>query len=249
MATNLRIDVWSDIACPWCWLGKRRLEVAIRRAPLSAAPDVVLRSFELEATPVFDRDHPGQSYAERLARSHGMSIEDAIARLERMRALAARDGIDLRFDLVRPTNLFDAHRVLQLALDHRLQSAVAERFFSAYLSEGALLSDHATLVRLAIEAGLDGETVRSVLASDIYDDEVREDELQAAELGIRGVPFYVIGGVYAIAGAQPVELLVEALSSAHEDIRAQAEIERTTPGHATNGSTNGAPLHGFARPR
>jgi predicted DsbA family dithiol-disulfide isomerase len=216
---TLRVDVWSDIACPWCWIGKRRLDEALQQFRDHRDTEVIWRAFELD--PSFS-EHASSPhgpaahvpYARRLARKYGSSVEAAEARLAQITELAAAEGLALRFDRVHPTNTFDAHGLLHLALDHGVQEAVQERLFRAYLSDGELISDHDTLVRIAASAGLRPEEVRATLASDIYDDEVREDEAEAAELGILGVPFFVFGGRYAVSGAQPPDILVRVLTQA-----------------------------------
>lgn len=220
---KLRVDVWSDIACPWCWIGKRRLEAALQHFPHRHETEIIWRAFELE--PSFS-DHvssphpatPPVPYARRLARKYCCTVPEAEARLAEITSVAAADGLHLRFDRAHPTNTFDAHRVLHLAFDHGVQDAAKERLFRAYFSDGELISDHDTLVRIGSSAGLDPEEVRATLASDIYDDEVREDEAEAAELGILGVPFFVFAGRYAVSGAQRSELLLGALNKAWDAV-------------------------------
>ena len=214
---TLRVDVWSDIACPWCHVGKRHLEQALDRFPHRDDVDVLWRAFELDpsAPRELDAEIP---YAERLAKKYGSSREEAEGMIRRMTETAAKDGLDFRFDRIHPGNTFDAHRVLHLAHDRGKQDAVKERFFRGYLSDGQAIGKPETLVRLAAEAGLDAEEVRATLASDAYALDVREDEEEATELGIRGVPFFIVGGRYAISGAQPAEILLRALTLAWKDV-------------------------------
>ena len=214
---TLRVDVWSDIACPWCHVGKRHLEQALAQFPHCDDVEVLWRAFELD--PSAPAELPSEiSYAERLAKKYSSSREEAEQMIRRMTETAARDGLDFRFDKIRPGNTFDAHRVVHLAHDRGKQDAVKERFLRGYLSEGAAIGNAETLVRLAADAGLDAEEVRATLASDAYTLDVREDEEEATELGIRGVPFFIIGGRYAISGAQPAEILLRALTLAWKDI-------------------------------
>lgn len=214
---KLRIDVWSDIACPWCHVGKRRLEGALARFPHRDAVEVVWRAFELDPTAprVIDLS---VSYAARLAKKYGSSVADAEGMIERMTDVARRDGLDFHFERIRPGNTFDAHRVLHLAAERGRQDAVKERFFRAYLSEGEAIGEPEVLVRLAAEAGLDPDEVRSTLASDAHASDVRAEEDEARELGIRGVPFFVLGGRYAVSGAQPEDLLLRALAQAWSEL-------------------------------
>ncbi|GEJ56431.1 DsbA family oxidoreductase [Anaeromyxobacter diazotrophicus] len=209
---TLRVEVWSDIACPWCYVGKRRLEAAVARLPASDRVEVVWRAFELD--PTAPRTVPEEPYAERLARKYGCSTAEAQAMVDRMTSVAAGDGLPFRFDLVHPGNTFDAHRLLHLALERGLQDAVKERFLRAYLTEGAAIGDPSVLAPLAVEAGLGEEEVRRVLASDAYAGSVRGDEEEARRFGIHAVPFFVLGGRYGLSGAQPVEVLHEALARA-----------------------------------
>jgi predicted DsbA family dithiol-disulfide isomerase len=217
---KLRIDIWSDIACPWCYVGKRRIEAALAQFPHRADVEVVWRAFELD--PSAPRAAPaaaGASYGERLARKYGKSVAEAEGMIRSMVAVAADDGLEFRFDRIRPGNTFDAHRVLHLALERGVQDAVKERLLRAYMTEGEAISDPATLARLAGEAGLDVDEVVALLATDTYAPEVRADEEEAAALGIRGVPFFVIGR-YAVSGAQPAEVLLRALHQAWGEVSA-----------------------------
>ena len=222
---TLRIDVWSDIACPWCYVGKRRLEAALEtlsRDGNAPAVEVVWRAFELD--PSAPRERPTEvGYAERLAKKYGSSVKEAEGMISRMTDVARADGLDFRFDLIRPGNTFDAHRVLHLAADRGVQDAVKERYLRAYMTEGEPIGDPDTLVRLAAEAGLDAEEVRAALASDAYAPEVRADEEEAKELGINGVPFFVVGGKYAISGAQPADLLHRALAQVSKELASLPE--------------------------
>jgi predicted DsbA family dithiol-disulfide isomerase len=220
---KLRIDVWSDIACPWCWVGKRRLESALERFPDRDAVEVHWRAFELDPSAPREPTHP-LPYAERLAKKYRSSAEEAQGMIDRMTKVAAADGLDFRFDRIRPGNMFDAHRVLHLAHERGKQDAVKERFLRAYMTDGERMADAETLVRLAAEAGLDREDVRATLGSGAYAVAVREDEKQAAEIGIRGVPFFVIGGKYAVSGAQPAELLLGAITTAWNEAVAPPAI-------------------------
>jgi predicted DsbA family dithiol-disulfide isomerase len=215
---KIRIDIWSDIACPWCWVGKRHLEQAIEKFPHkdNAEIDVHWHAFELDPSAKTPAQRNGNeiAYAERLAKKYGMSVKHAEDRIRQMTETAKKDGLDFRFDRVKPTNTFDAHRVVHLGgtKSTRLQDTVKERLLKAYMNEGELVSDHETLVRVAGEAGLDTEEVRAMLASDQFTNEVRGEEQEARELGIHGVPFFVVAEKYAIEGAQPAEILLRALT-------------------------------------
>ena len=204
----MRVDVWSDIACPWCWLGKRHLEEAVRRLGLEGKVEVEMRSFEL--APRQGASEPAKGI---LARKFG-SAEAVEQAHRRLAAMGERAGIRYDFERALVANTFDAHRVHHLAKARGRGAQVVERLMRAYHGEGADLADHATLRRLAAEEGLDAGEVDRVLASDAYADEVRADEAEAAALGIHGVPFFVLDGRYGVSGAQPVEAFERALRTA-----------------------------------
>jgi predicted DsbA family dithiol-disulfide isomerase len=208
--TTLRVDIWSDIACPWCYIGKRRLEQALASFPHAADVAIAWRAFELD--PGAPKSPDPQPMAERLAKKYRIDVKAAEAQLARVAAIAAQDGLELRFDRMRPGNTFDAHRLLHFAGDH--QSALKERLFRAYMTDGQSVADRDVLAACARDAGLDEAAARELLAGDQLTDEVRGDEALAHELGITGVPFFVLGGRLAISGAQPVDVLRGALDQA-----------------------------------
>jgi len=219
---KLRIDVWSDIVCPWCYVGKRRLEAALAQFPRRDAVEVVWRAFELDPSAPAVRDEH-VSYAERLARKYGTAVDHAQTMIQRMTAVAAADGLDFRFDRIRPGRTFDAHRLLHVAAERGLQDALKERLLRGYMTEGAAIGDPETLVRLAAEAGLDADEAKGVLATDAYAAEVRSEEDDARDLNITGVPFFVIGERYAISGAQPADLLLRAVTAAWNELTDPAD--------------------------
>lgn len=216
MGKQLDVQIWSDIACPWCYVGKRRFEQALARFEHAPSVRVTWRAFELD--PSAPRVRPPQNYAERLAAKYGQTQAQAQARVDQLVSVAAADGLALDFEHIRPGNTFDAHRLLHLALERGLQGALKERLLRAYLSEGRTIGEPATLASLATEVGLDTDEVSALLASDRYAREVREDESEAHALGIHGVPFFVVGRRYAIEGAQPAELMLTALQRAWAEL-------------------------------
>lgn len=207
----MRVEIWSDVVCPWCYVGKRRFEAALRDFPAAGEVEVRWRSFELD--PAAPRQREG-TLDDHVARKYGLTPEQAHAAQARLVGLGAEVGIEFRFDIAHPGNTFDAHRLLHLAANHGLQDATKERLFVAYFSEGAPIGDHETLVRLTGEVGLDPNEVRVVLAGDAYADAVRADERAAAELGVSGVPFFVIDRELAVSGAQSSEVFRDVLDEA-----------------------------------
>lgn len=215
----MEVDVWSDIACPWCYVGKRRLEAAIEAYRGPEAIEVTWHAFELDpAAPA----RFSQGAAAHLARKYGVELEQAEQKLRQLSELAAEDGLQLDFTRSRGGNTFDAHRLVRLALDHRLQGAMKERLMRAYFTDGELVSDPVTLRRIAVEVGLASTDVDELLAGDAFSEEVRTDEYTAAQLGIDAVPFFVVGRRYAAKGAQPAEYLLEVLERAAADAAAAA---------------------------
>jgi predicted DsbA family dithiol-disulfide isomerase len=220
--SKLRIDIWSDIACPWCYVGKRRLEQVLAGFAHRSEVEIVWRAFELDPSAPRVRD-PSQSYADRLGRKYGTSTVQAQAMIDRMVATAAGDGIEMRFDHIRPGNTFDAHRLLHLAHERGKQDALKERFLRAYLTEGQAIGEADVLRPLACEVGLDEREVDDVLVGDRYASDVRQDEAIARELGITGVPFFVLAGRLGVSGAQPADVLRGALDRAWSELRPEAE--------------------------
>lgn len=207
----MHVEIWSDIACPWCYVGKRRFEAALAGYEHRDEVTVTWRSFELDPAAPTERSVDGATH---LAEKYGTSREEALAMHDRMTQTAARDGLDFRFDVARGGNTFDAHRLIHLAAAHGAQDATKERLMRAYLTEGELISDHATLARLAGEVGLPADEVRELLDGDRFAHEVREDERTAGRLGIHAVPFFVVDRAVGASGAHPPEQLVELLRQA-----------------------------------
>ncbi|MGO9487435.1 MAG: DsbA family oxidoreductase [Solirubrobacteraceae bacterium] len=207
------VDIWSDVACPWCYIGKRRFEAALESFEHRDEVQVHWHSFELDpnAPPEREGDYPTH-----LERKYGITREDALAKLSEMTELAAQDGLELHFERARGGNTFDAHRLLHLALAYGRQDAMKERLMRAYQTEGEVISDHATLRRLALEVGLPEGPVDELLAGDRYADEVRTDEYTANRLGINAVPFFVVDRALGAAGAQPPEHMLELLRQGWE---------------------------------
>jgi predicted DsbA family dithiol-disulfide isomerase len=213
MSDRMLVEVWSDIVCPWCYLGKRRLEAALERFPHRDRVDVVWRSFELEP----DAPIAPAGLTSQLTSRYGMSEQEAAERNERMTELAAESGLRYRLDIAQLGNTFDAHRLLHIAAADGLQSQANERVLAAYFSEGRAISDTETLVELAADVGVDPARARAALGDGSFAADVRRDEREAAELGITAVPFFVLHRRYAVSGAQPADLLLQALERAWED--------------------------------
>ncbi len=214
---GMKVEIWSDVVCPWCHIGKRRFEAALARFPQRDAVEVEWKSFELdpgaESAPA-DRPVGKGDYAERLAAKYGTDLSGGQQMLDTMTAQAAAEGLDFRFDRASRANTFDAHQLIHFAGLRGVQDAVKERLLRGYFTEGEAVGDRDTLVRLATEAGLDADEVRTVLDEQRFAGAVRADEAEAAAIGISGVPFFVVDRKYGISGAQPADALLQALERA-----------------------------------
>ncbi|MBJ7596750.1 MAG: disulfide bond formation protein DsbA [Candidatus Nephthysia bennettiae] len=207
----MKVEIWSDVVCPWCYIGKRRFESALARFDHRDQVDVTWRSFELN--PGAPAEELG-GLAERLASKYGMTLDQAKAANARVAAAAAGEGIEFRLDAARPGNTFDAHRLIHLANELGVQAQAKERLMAAYFSEGRRIGDPETLVELVAEVGIAPSEASEALEAGSYGPEVRADEREAAELGITGVPFFVLDRRYGVSGAQPPELMLQALQQA-----------------------------------
>ena len=202
------VEIWSDIACPWCYVGKRRFEAALAQFEHAEDVRVTWRSFELDPSAPAER-HGDR--AERLAEKYGMTVEQAREIERHLVETAAGEGLDFRFDIARSGSTFDAHRVVHLAEQHGLQDAMKERLLRAYFTEGKLVSDRDTLAALAVEVGLPENEVREALAGERCAEQVRDDERTATQLGISAVPTFVVDRALGASGAHPPEALLELL--------------------------------------
>jgi predicted DsbA family dithiol-disulfide isomerase len=207
----VKIEIWSDVVCPWCYIGKRRLERALRDFDAADQVEITWRSFQLNPDFPPGTAVPTPDY---LASRFGPQAQQMTGRVA---LLGAGEGLDLRFENTLTVNTFDAHRVLHLAADAGLAGEAKERLLHAHFTEGADLSDHETLARLAGEAGVPPDRVRAMLATGEYADAVRADSDEARALGANGVPFFVIDRKYGISGAQSAEVFLQALQQAQAE--------------------------------
>jgi predicted DsbA family dithiol-disulfide isomerase len=207
----MHVEIWSDIACPWCFVGKRRFEAALEQFAHRDEVTVTWRSFELDPSAPHERTGDRAAH---LAEKYGVSVEQARDMEAQMTATAAGEGLSFDFASARSGNTFDGHRMVHLAAAHGLQDAMKERLLSAYLEQGELISDHATLGRLAVEVGLPGVEVEELLAGDRFAAEVRDDERTAGALGISAVPFFVVDRAIGASGAHPPAALLQLLDEA-----------------------------------
>jgi predicted DsbA family dithiol-disulfide isomerase len=219
----MHVEIWSDIACPWCYVGKRRFEAALAEYEGRDEVQVTWRSFELDPHAPRERTVDAATH---LAQKYGRTRAEALEMQARMTATAAGEGLGFRFDIARGGNTFDAHRLLHLAGAQGTQDALKERLLRGYLCEGEPIGEPQALERLSVEVGLPREEVQEVLSTDRYAAEVREDERIAAELGINAVPFFVVNRSLALSGAQPPAALAEVLRTAS----AQSAVQKVAVG-------------------
>jgi predicted DsbA family dithiol-disulfide isomerase len=210
----MRIEIWSDVVCPWCYIGKRRLEKALAAFDNADQVEIVWRSFQLD--PAAPKD-PVETVAESLGRKYGGGPEAGRQMIDQVEAVAAEEGLLFRHHQSLRVNTVDAHRVLHLALETggpALQGRLKEALLRAYFVETQNVADHGTLQRIAADAGLDEVRVKEVLAGDEYADAVEADIREAVSLGATGVPFYVVDRRYGVAGAQPSDVFAQVLDKA-----------------------------------
>lgn len=205
----MQIEIWSDVICPWCYIGKRRFEAALAAFPHKDKVEVIWRSFELDpkSPPQY-----AETLIEMLSRKYKVALQEAENMNTHVSSLAKQVGLEYRLSEARPGNTFDAHRLLHLAASRQVGDQAMERLMHAYFSEALPVGDRAALASLAPEFGISTNDALAMLESDAYVNAVRADEARASELGISGVPFFVIDGKLGISGAQPVEVFADALN-------------------------------------
>jgi predicted DsbA family dithiol-disulfide isomerase len=210
----MEIQIWSDVVCPWCYLGKRRFEHALAGFEHRDQVQVVHRAFQLDPTAPKDQTF---DQADLISKKYGMPIEQFKASQAELARLGEIEGLEYNFEGGRAGNTFDAHRLIRLGLERNLQDVVIERFFRAHFTEQRSLFEADSLVALAVEAGLDGDEARSVLTEQKYTQLIEDDVRQAQAYGANGVPFFVVDERYGISGAQPTESFAGALGRAWAD--------------------------------
>ena len=207
--TKLRIEVWSDFVCPFCYIGKRHLEQALEQFAHRDKTEIVWKSFQLDPGRVAQ---PGESVYEMLAKKKGGTVAWAKKVSEQVSETARAAGLNYDFDRAIPANTFDAHRLTHLAATRGLQDAAEEKIMSAYFTEGRDIGSREDLSRIAAHIGLDVDETRETLSSGAFADEVRADQEEASEIGVSGVPFFLFNRKLAVSGAQPVDIFRKALA-------------------------------------
>ncbi|MED5052812.1 DsbA family oxidoreductase [Anoxybacillus rupiensis] len=231
----MKIEVWSDFVCPFCYIGKRRLEQAIEQLSYKDQIEVIFRSFELDPNAKTQDD---MTIVEHLAEKYGISTEEAKRMTDNVAKQAESVGLVFRFEKMKPLNTFDAHRLAQYAKKQGKMSEMAEKLFYAYFTDSREISDHHVLAELAEAIGLKGEEVKQMLKTEQHAEEVRSDEAEAQRFGVRAVPFFVVNRQYAISGAQPTEIFVQVLQKAwgEQQSSSRKEIAPNDGAACENGS-------------
>lgn len=214
--SSMKVEIWSDIMCPFCYIGKRKFEHALQQFAFKDKVEVVWHSYQLDPA----MEHvPGKSVHEVLGEKKGWSPQQARQMNNQVTAMAQEVGLAYQMDQAVPANTFSAHRLTHLAKRHGLQDEAEERLFSAYFIEGKNIQDSETLVQLGQEIGLPETEIRQMLASDAFANDVQRDIDEAQQIGVRGVPFFVLNQKYGISGAQPSEVFLQALNQVWEEER------------------------------
>jgi predicted DsbA family dithiol-disulfide isomerase len=210
----MKVEIWSDVMCPFCYIGKRRFENALSQLPFKEEIEIEWKAFQLDPS---IKTEPGKSIHQYLAERKGFSVEKAKELNDHVTGMAASEGLQYNFDKAIVANSFDAHRFAHLAKKAGKGLEAEEILFKAYFTEGKNISDSDTLVQLGIDIGLDGAAVKQALESDAHTKEVEQDIAEAEALAIRGVPFFVIDRKYAVSGAQATETFVQALGQSYTE--------------------------------
>ena len=232
----MKVEIWSDVVCPFCYIGKRNFEHALEQFEQADDIKVHWRSFELQ--PGLKTDGSRNQY-EHLAKSKGWTLDYSKKVHDNLVEKAKEVGLEYNFDQSIPANTFDAHRLSHLAKEHALQDKAEERLFKAHFTDGKNLSDEQTLVELGVEIGLDEDEIRDTLQSDRFADEVEKDKYAARQVGVQGVPYFVFNDKYAMSGAQPKEAFIEVLNKAYKEFEEEKKPEIITKEDGTSCSIDG----------
>ena len=217
----MKIEIWSDYACPFCYIGEKRLEKALAAIP-NKDIEIIFKSFELDPTA---SKNVTSNTVDRFAEKYGLSKDEAVARIEQISEMGRAEGIDFKYASTLYTNTFDALRLTKFAHD-KGHDEIITKLFDAYFTKNLELSSHDVLKKIAAECSLDTDEVDEFLKSDKYAAEVRADEMEAVKYGIHGVPFFIVGGKYTLSGAQPAYILQQAI----EDYLAENSLGGMTCG-------------------
>lgn len=210
----MKVEIWSDIGCPFCYIGKKNFEAGVSEFAGKDDLEVIYRSFQLDPTA---KKEPDESMAELLAKKYNKSVKEAEIMNSQVADAAKAAGLDFNMEKVVPSNSMDAHRLVKLASEEGKEGEAMNRLYKAYFTDGLNVADTETLVQIGTEIGLDSDKIRAMLSDDLYKEKVIEDQNVANQLGAQGVPLFVINRKYGVSGAQPPEAFTEALTKAYEE--------------------------------
>lgn len=211
----MQVNIWSDIRCPFCYIGKRKFEAALEKFPHKDKVEVIWRSFELDPNLITRKDISMYDY---FAELKGMTREHAVQMNNQVSQVAKEVGLDFNIEQSVVANSFDGHRLIQLAKAHGLGSEAEEALFKAHFTDGENIDDQKVLINIGRSIGLDESEINQMYASEAYSAEVREDQKLAQSIGVRGVPFFVFNDKYAVSGAQSPESFLEVLEKAFSEL-------------------------------
>jgi predicted DsbA family dithiol-disulfide isomerase len=211
----MKIEIWSDVMCPFCYIGKRKLETALNRFPLKDKVEIEWKSFQLNPDLI---SAPNKNTAEYLSEHKGISTEEAISMMDNVTQTAKREGLAFHFEKTKVANTLQAHKLLHLSKTQGKQNELEELLFKAHFTDGENVDDLAVLSRLGEQVGLDPVEIQTVLSSDEYTREVQADILEAQKIGVQGVPFFVFNRKYAISGAQDSAVFMQTLEKAFSEL-------------------------------
>lgn len=227
----MKIEIWSDVSCPYCYMGKRQFEDALAQFKDRDSLEIDWKSFELAPDL---KTQPEKNMNQFLAELKGISVEQAASLGNQVANSAKQFGLDYYFDKAIPTNTFNAHRLAHFAKEYQLQDQAKEALFKAYFTEGKNVDAIPTLITLGEEIGLDGAELRSVLESDRFADRVRQDIAEARQLGINSVPSFVFNGTVAVKGVQGSTAFLEALEKAFKNWRLNNPVSQQLDAEASS---------------
>lgn len=233
---KMRVDIWSDVMCPFCYIGKRRFEGALAQFEHRDDIEIVWHSFQLDPS---TKSQPGKDVYTWLAERKGQSLEWSKQMHRQVTNMAADAGLEYNFDKAVIANSYDAHRITQLAKKYGKGDAMEEQLFKGYFTEGKDISDHQVLIEMAVTIGIDKQEVTEVLKNGTYADAVQADIDRAAQIGINGVPFFVINDKYAVSGAQPSETFGGALKQAWKEYEQEKDGLTIIDGNGATCEPNG----------
>ncbi|WP_294286118.1 DsbA family oxidoreductase [uncultured Chryseobacterium sp.] len=218
----MKIEIWSDIMCPFCYIGKNNFEEALAKLPFRDEVEVEWKSFQLDPSL---NPKETQNTFDYLREKKGFPEAQAQQMLSQVKQMGAGAGIDFHFEKAVITNTFSAHKILHLAKKYKKSNEMEEALFIAHFIDGKNVGDHGILIALAISLGIDQEEARQVLHSDTFDDAIGKDIQEARDNGVSGVPFFILNGKYAVSGAQPTELFVNALQQTYDETVVPLKIQ------------------------